>query len=118
LLALPMGYYAYVGSALGAGGLAARIGHHLVRKGRPHWHIDALCAHASPVAAWYAIGPERRECAWAKALSALDGASLPAQGFGSSDCRCPTHLIHFSCRPDSPTLVRSCGGRLLYESFE
>jgi Uri superfamily endonuclease len=34
------GFYAYVGSAFGAGGLRARLGHHLESTAAPHWHID------------------------------------------------------------------------------
>lgn len=34
------GCYAYVGSAFGAGGLRARLGHHLQSNAAPHWHID------------------------------------------------------------------------------
>ena len=34
------GFYAYVGSAFGSGGLRARIGHHLESTAAPHWHID------------------------------------------------------------------------------
>jgi len=36
------GFYAYVGSAFGFGGLRARIGHHLESTAEPHWHIDYL----------------------------------------------------------------------------
>ena len=37
----------------------------------------------------------RLECTWVKRLLALLGASAPAPGFGSSDCRngCPAHLV-------------------------
>ena len=37
----------------------------------------------------------RLECTWVKRLLALNGASAPAPGFGSSDCRngCPAHLV-------------------------
>lgn len=34
------GFYLYVGSAFGAGGLRARVGHHLEATTDPHWHID------------------------------------------------------------------------------
>jgi Uri superfamily endonuclease len=34
------GFYAYVGSAFGSGGLAARIGHYLETTAEPHWHVD------------------------------------------------------------------------------
>ena len=36
------GFYAYVSSAFGSGGLRARIGHHLEPTTEPHWHIDYL----------------------------------------------------------------------------
>jgi len=36
----PAGFYIYIGSALGPGGLSARIGRHLLAEKRLHWHID------------------------------------------------------------------------------
>ena len=36
------GWYAYVGSAFGRGGLRARCRHHLRLTMRPHWHIEYL----------------------------------------------------------------------------
>jgi Uri superfamily endonuclease len=92
---LAPGYYVYVGSAHGSGGLRARIGRHLRRDKRRHWHIDAL-TNALPVIAVRAAaaGPEQ-ECAWVRRLLALPGASAPVKGFGSSDCHsgCPAHLV-------------------------
>ena len=35
------GFYAYVGSAFGTGGLRARLGHHLESAASPHWHQGA-----------------------------------------------------------------------------
>ncbi len=43
------GFYAYVGSAFGPGGLRARIRHHLESVAQPHWHIDYLLGYAEPV---------------------------------------------------------------------
>ncbi|MAE60377.1 MAG: hypothetical protein CMJ49_03370, partial [Planctomycetaceae bacterium] len=39
---IEVGHYVYVGSALGPGGVGARIAHHLGACVRPHWHIDYL----------------------------------------------------------------------------
>lgn len=89
----PGGLYAYVGSAHGPGGLRARIGRHLRRDKPVHWHIDALTAHAPVVAVWRRASPERLECAWARTLAALPGVTVPVLGFGSSDCRCSSHLF-------------------------
>lgn len=95
----PAGWYAYVGSARGPGGLAARVGRHLRPDKALHWHIDYLSACADPVAVWHHCHTEARECQWMDALLALPGACTPARGFGSSDCRCRAHLSHHSAPP-------------------
>ena len=90
------GYYLYVGSALGPGGLAARIGRHLRRSGKAQrWHVDYLLTRAQIEEVWVAEGKVRAECHWAEALRKAEGAILPVDGFGASDCACPTHLIYF-----------------------
>jgi Uri superfamily endonuclease len=105
----PAGWYVYVGSARGPGGLAARLARHL-RLDKPlHWHIDYFRAHARPVEIWYASGTQRRECAWAQAIAGLSGASIPVPRFGASDCRCSAHLIHFAAPPD---LTGALGARV------
>jgi len=87
------GLYAYTGSALGRGGLHARVGRHL-QVGKPlRWHIDYLTAGIRPRAVWYRTGADRLECAWSAALRSIPGAQVPLPGFGSSDCVCPAHLI-------------------------
>ena len=55
------GFYAYVGSAFGAGGLRARIGHHLESTASLHWHIDFLLQVAEPVEVWYTIAGQKLE---------------------------------------------------------
>ena len=93
----PAGWYLYVGSALG--GLAGRVGRHLRREKRLHWHIDYLLAHGTVQEVWYRVGAERRECALAQRLAALPGAERYPPRFGASDCRCPGHLVRFVGRP-------------------
>lgn len=91
---LQPGLYAYVGSARGPGGLAARLRHHAQVARRPHWHIDYLRVVARPVEVW--TTPDRREHEWAAALQRHPSFETPIKGFGSSDCRCYSHL--FQCR--------------------
>ena len=98
-LAMQPGFYVYVGSALGPGGLKARVGRHLRPAIRSHWHIDYLRRETEWVAIWYAYDTVRRECAWADAFSNLRGSDIPLFGFGSSDCRCPAHLCFFDRMP-------------------
>ena len=51
-LQLQSGSYVYVGSALGPGGVRARLAHHLKPSRRPHWHIDYLRAHTEVEDIW------------------------------------------------------------------
>ena len=98
-LRLRRGFYVYVGSALGPGGVHARIAHHRKVSRQPHWHIDYLRRHTQLDRVWYSSGPVRREHDWARFIRALTGASVPIAGFGSSDCRCLAHLVFFTRRP-------------------
>jgi Uri superfamily endonuclease len=91
-----VGAYAYVGSAFGPGGLAARLARHHRTDKPPHWHIDYLRPHVRLLETWQAAGPLRLECGWACALAAWPGASMPVRGFGASDCHCEAHLFHFA----------------------
>lgn len=90
---LSSGLYVYVGSALGPGGLRARVARHLRTEKRPHWHIDTLTAIAPIVGVWWTVSHIRMECEWARALASLPGVIIPIARFGSSDCGCPGHLL-------------------------
>jgi Uri superfamily endonuclease len=87
------GWYAYVGSARGPGGLRARVERHLRREKTQRWHIDALTVLAPVRTVWFDTSSERLECPWAQSLAALPGVTAPIARFGSSDCACPTHLL-------------------------
>ncbi|MFQ5660686.1 MAG: DUF123 domain-containing protein [Gammaproteobacteria bacterium] len=90
------GWYAYVGSAFGPGGLKARLRHHLYNRAKPRWHIDYLKVHIQMMHVWFSTDPQRLECIWARQLAKLEVSGQPVPGFGSSDCHCPTHLFHFN----------------------
>ena len=100
-LVFPTGWYLYVGSAHGPGGLAARLARHRRRtKERLHWHIDYIRAHMELVEIWTSSCDARQECAWSAAASGLSGASVIVPRFGSSDCKCAAHLFHFRQCPE------------------
>ena len=86
------GYYVYIGSAMGPGGIAARLAHHRKISRRPHWHIDYLRANTTFHEAWALASVDKKECAWAAVFAGSVQAVVPMQGFGSSDCHCATHL--------------------------
>ena len=98
-LMIRQGFYLYVGSAFGPGGLRARVCHHLGQSRAPHWHIDYLRAGVQLKEVWFSHDPFHRECAWAKILGITDGASIPLKGFGVSDCGCPSHLFYVESPP-------------------
>lgn len=100
------GWYVYVGSALGPGGLAARVGRHLRHAKTCRWHVDYLTAVATLDEVWLTLGGTRRECQWANALGQMRGATVPLDGFGASDCRCCTHLYYFRRRPSLRALCQ------------
>ena len=102
----PKAFYAYVGSAMN--GFKARLAHHLKDSKKPHWHIDYLLKEADlvdiilcpsePFASCHSERSEeshgtqgrlRMECFLAQAL-AREFQSIP--NFGSSDCKCKSHL--------------------------
>ena len=93
----PSGYYTYTGSA--KRGLAHRLHRHIHGASKLHWHIDYLRPHIR-VLDWhtYAEGVQP-ECQLNQLLMATGEVVVPR--FGSSDCRCSSHLLHFlaECRP-------------------
>jgi Uri superfamily endonuclease len=93
------GFYVYVGSARGSGGLAARIARHARAQKQLHWHIDYLRAVTQLKEVWYAESDEKQECRWAEGFARMKGATMPMTGFGASDCTCESHLFHFPTRP-------------------
>ena len=99
----PAGWYVYAGSALG--GLAQRVRRHLRGTSVRRWHLDYLRAHAPVEEVRIFPGKERRECKLAAALLTIRGAAIPIPRFGSSDCRCPSHLIYFPERPPLDKLI-------------
>ena len=109
-VALAPGYYVYVGSAFGPGGLRARLRRHWAGSGRRHWHVDYLRAVTRPVAAWYQAQQASREHDWAAALARGRGLQ-PVPGFGCTDCRCESHLYHAVKLPSYDAFRRRLGRR-------
>ncbi|MEJ5253662.1 MAG: GIY-YIG nuclease family protein [Chthonomonadetes bacterium] len=92
MFTFPAGRYIYTGSAMG--GLRARIARHLRAEKRLRWHIDYFLPYAVVQDIRVYPSSDVTECALnAQTLSAR-GARVVASGFGSSDCRCPAHLVY------------------------
>jgi Uri superfamily endonuclease len=86
------GYYVYVGSALNS--LETRLKRHLSNKKKLFWHVDYLlnCSSADIKEIVFAVNNGKWECIIASKISS-NGVEI--KGFGSSDCKCESHLFRF-----------------------
>ena len=84
------GHYIYVGS--GQRGLERRIQRHKRKIKKVKWHIDYLTAnrYVKVVEAVAYNLPKRYECMLARILEYMK--FKPVKGFGSTDCKCISHL--------------------------
>jgi Uri superfamily endonuclease len=101
------GHYAYIGSARGStsSSLPNRIGRHLNKNKKKHWHIDFLLANKNTqIEKLITIfTTENIECKINALLKKKLEAMVPVKGFGTSDCRqnCQSHLLYV-CRKEKP----------------
>ena len=105
------GYYIYVGSAFGPGGVRARILRHCRKDKSKHWHIDYLRERVDPIFVWYSHEPRNLEHRWAELLSEMRETSS-VKGFGCTDCRCYTHLFALDTRPTLARFTSAVGGQI------
>lgn len=86
------GLYAYCGSAMGPGGLKARIARHRRRDKTVHWHVDQITTRAPVLKV--GVSFDLSECDLMGQLLQQPGVCIPVVGFGSSDCRvCESHFL-------------------------
>ena len=108
------GVYVYVGSALGPGGLRARLSRYMAGTGSQHWHIDYLLSAADVLGAVVRGDGQRHECQWADWLRSRETECV--RRFGSSDCRCKGHLFYLGASSSLNDLTR-CAQRELGAVF-
>jgi sugar fermentation stimulation protein A len=89
------GWYVYVGSAQRC--LTRRLERHLRLRKNHHYHIDFLRQQAGWVRAFPVRGSDTAECRLAEEVRRISLGET--RHFGSSDCRCPSHLFYFSEPP-------------------
>jgi len=94
-ITLKQGFYVYTGSA--KRGLSKRTARHTRKRKQKRWHIDYLVQEAGKVTPIEIISGDELECELAGSLKNI--AELELNGFGSSDCRCRSHLFYFAENP-------------------
>ena len=103
------GFYAYIGSALGIGGVKRVDRHFNVSTGKNptrKWHIDYLSSKSKIIGAMLIPTEEAIECKLARRLIKISGISI-IPGFGCTDCTCETHLIYTEDEPKS-MIIEAC----------
>lgn len=113
---LETGYYIYIGSAFGPGGVQVRVSRHFRKEKRKRWHIDYLREFVSPVGVWYTYDRKRLEHVWARLLWNVSGISS-FQRFGCSDCNCQSHLFYTSTKSALALVSRIVGGEVKLLSY-
>lgn len=108
-LAIQPGYYIYIGSAFGPGGVRARVSRHCRAAKTRYWHIDYLRECTAPIAVWCSYHPTRLEHRWARGLE-IAGSTMPVAGFGCTDCRCAAHLFFTRQKPELAAFTALMGG--------
>ena len=105
------GIYIYCGSAFGGGGVKRRVLRHLKRDKKEHWHIDFLTTRDETefIGFWIFEG-KRCECEIAGKISNFGEA---VKGFGSTDCRCESHLFKVEDLNPVEEIFRELEGKLL-----
>ncbi|MBY9001934.1 MAG: GIY-YIG nuclease family protein [Candidatus Heimdallarchaeota archaeon] len=92
------GYYLYVGSAYGSGGLASRLHRHLRKKKKNHWHIDKITTSTkTSINGILVLAEQKVECTLSKILSGIENV-IAIKEFGNSDCKknCMSHFFRVS----------------------
>ncbi|NHK29998.1 MAG: GIY-YIG nuclease family protein [Asgard group archaeon] len=100
-LFLEKGFYLYVGSAFGPGGLKKRIQRHLNPNKKIFWHIDYLSKNKQFILINIIeiFSSIKEECLIVNFLlenifSKDEIKSI--KNFGSSDCKCKSHLLYYT----------------------
>lgn len=110
----PTGYYIYTGSAKNS--LNARIARHLRKEKNKHWHIDYFVEKAKIVAIFKT--DKFGECELNKRIFEIGNCQAIAKGFGSSDCKCESHLAYIQEKSGvSSKIVRFFKDNGIYEEL-
>jgi sugar fermentation stimulation protein A len=101
---LQPGAYIYVGRA--RKNLEARLLRHLRSEKKRFWHIDSLLDRSRIESIWIRYDSVD-ECGTIRSIrERIPDSAFPIPGFGSSDCRCPSHLMTLPQELDASELRR------------
>ena len=117
-MAFKKGDYIYIGSAKGC--LEARLRRHLKRDKKSFWHIDYLLKNRRTQISKIWVILESIECEIAEVFYRNTLTEIVRKGFGSSDCKCVTHLFYIKDKEKIEKVLKEKGfsKRMEFESYD
>jgi Uri superfamily endonuclease len=101
------GDYIYIGSAKGC--LEARLQRHLKKEKRIFWHIDYLLKDERTQISKIWMILKSIECETAEVFYRNPFTEIVRKGFGSSDCKCETHLFYIKNKEKMKKVLKEKG---------
>ncbi len=99
LVRFHMGFYVYVGSAMGRGPTSVenRVRRHFSGSKKKHWHIDYLLEHVEIYDVLWAKSDVRLECSLVQEIVNMNEFEYGPKSFGNSDCKsfCQAHILKY-----------------------
>jgi Uri superfamily endonuclease len=101
------GDYIYIGSAKGC--LESRLKRHLRKEKKLFWHIDYLLERKKVKISQIWVIPKSIECETAGIFNKELTCEIVKKGFGSSDCKCTTHLFYLKNKEQVENILKKIG---------
>jgi len=101
------GDYIYIGSAIGC--LEARLRRHLKKDKKSFWHIDYLLENKKVKILQIWTIDKKMECQTAEVFCQDPTTEIIKKGFGSSDCKCLTHLFFVKNKKQIESILKKIG---------
>jgi len=117
-LSFKKGDYIYIGSAKGC--LETRLQRHLRKEKKIFWHIDYLLESKKAKISQIWVIPKSIECKIAEVFYRNTLTEIVKKGFGSSDCKCVTHLLYIKDKEKIEKTLKEKGfsKRMEFESYD
>ncbi|MCJ7813940.1 MAG: GIY-YIG nuclease family protein [Candidatus Atribacteria bacterium] len=106
------GDYLYVGSARGC--LETRLQRHLRKEKRKFWHIDYFLKNQKVKILQIWTIDKKVECQTAEVFYQDPTTEIIKKGFGSSDCKCLTHLFFIKEKKKTEKILKEIGFSVYY----
>ncbi|MDD5014807.1 MAG: GIY-YIG nuclease family protein [Atribacterota bacterium] len=101
------GDYVYIGSAKGC--LETRLQRHLRKEKRIFWHIDYILENQKAKVLQVWVTSKSIECKTADVFEGEYTCEIVKKGFGSSDCKCLSHLFFVKNKKRIESILKEIG---------